>query len=93
MSKDGADYNATGRLKASQSDERSVKRVTGGHYGEDLADEKRSANAREYLSEASGHKRTAYPCPATGEVGGEEVQDKLGAIGGGSAESASFPLY
>lgn len=89
----GSDYNRIGKLKSSMGDETTVKQVTGGHYGEDLPDEKRSANAREYMSENSANKRKGYPDPATGEVGGEEVQGKLEAIGGGSAEAVSFPLY
>lgn len=91
VSKSGTDYNRIGKLKASQSDVRAVKQVAGGKYGEDLAKEKASANAREYMPEIA--KRKSYSAPATGEQGGEEVQGPLEAIGGGSAESPNFPLY
>ncbi len=70
---------------------RSVKQVSGvGIYGEDLKDERRSSKA----SDSDGlDLRKSYTCPATGETTGEEVQDALEAIGGGSAEKPSFPLY
>lgn len=57
-------------------------KVTGNKYGEDLAEEKRSAESRDYTD-----KRKSYGEPQ------KAVQGKLEAIGGGSAEAASFPLY
>ncbi len=93
MSKDGTKYNQIGKLQAGMSNEIAVKRATGGHYGEDLPDEKRSANAREYMSEDAANRRCRYPVPATGEVGGGPVQGPLEAIGGGSAEAENFNLY
>lgn len=79
---DNKSYNAKGKLSASQSTDTAVKKVAGGHYGEDLADEKRSAKAHEYEDKLKGHSAPQ-----------KEVQGPLKAIGGGSAEAPSFPLY
>jgi hypothetical protein len=71
-----------------KSTDTAVKQVKAGLYGEDLAEEKRSAATRENTEKLKG-----YGPPCTGEVGSAEVQGPLEAIGGGSASAPNFPLY
>jgi hypothetical protein len=58
------------------------QKVKDGQYGEDLAKEKASATTREFEK-----KLKSYTYPP-----GKCVQGSLEAIGGGSADSPSFPL-
>jgi len=55
-------------------------KVTGGKYGEDLADESRSAKARDFED-----KRKSYSAPH------KEVQDSLKLKGGAAPDGKAFP--
>ncbi len=62
-------------------------KVVDGKYGEDLPAEARSAKTLEW--KGADNKRKSYGAPS----GTKPVQGKLEAVGGGSADSPSFPLY
>lgn len=60
-------------------------KVATGKYGEDAAAMDRSAKSREERGKANKRAGSAPPH--------QPVQGKLEAVGGGSAEAPSFPLY
>ena len=51
--------------------------LTGGHYGEDLADEKRSASARPYQSEVQGYDCSEAAPATVGESRKSYMQKRL----------------